>query len=149
MKTLFDSNAYAEINQRIDKLRPDSQRQWGKMDVAQMLAHCVGPMEMAIGNKKPKRQLLGQLIGWLAIKDYLSDKPFKPNLPTADGFKVADPREFDREKTKLKTLIREFHEGGEASATTHPHSFFGQLTQKQWGETQYKHIDHHLRQFGV
>ena len=149
MKTLFDSNDYSEITQRLEKLTPSSQRLWGKMDVAQMLAHCVEPLEMATGRKKLKRQFLGYIFGWLAVKDYLSEKPFKPNLPTAEGFKIADKREFDLEMSRLKKLMQQFHQGGEANATTHPHSFFGQLTQKQWGETQYKHLDHHLRQFGV
>lgn len=149
MKSLFDVDAYNEIDRRIDQLRPDSERRWGKMNVAQMLAHCVVPLEMASGRYKPKRQLLGRLIGWMAIKNYLSDAPFKQGLPTASNFIVSDAREFNVEKSKLKTLLKQFHEGGEANATTHPHSFFGKLTQKQWGETQYKHLDHHLRQFGV
>lgn len=149
MKTLFDSTAYDEIISRIDTLTPESHRRWGRMNVAQMLAHCVQPLMMATGTRKLKRQLLGRLIGWLAKKNYLSDKPFDQNLPTAAGFKIPDEREFEKEKAELKKLVKQFYDGGETAATRHPHSFFGHLTPKQWGETQYKHLDHHLRQFGA
>jgi hypothetical protein len=149
MKSLFDPTAYAEISQRLDKLHPETQRQWGKMDVAQMMAHCVETLEVATGNKKLKRMPIGYALGWLVKKSYVSEKPFGKSTPTAPSFMVADAREFEHEKSRLKKILKQFHDGGEASATKHPHAFFGTLTPKQWGETQYKHLDHHLRQFGV
>ena len=53
MNSLFDVQTSQEITQRIENLKVDSPRQWGKMDVAQMLAHCAFSMETAIGDKNP------------------------------------------------------------------------------------------------
>jgi transposase InsO family protein len=62
---------------------------------------------------------------------------------------IADKRDFAREQEQLKVCVRQFHEGGEERCTKHPHSFFGPLTPQEWATGMYKHLDHHLRQFGV
>ena len=46
-------------------------------------------------------------------------------------------------------LIRELHAMGEAGTNGHVHGFFGSMSGAEWGVTQYKHLDHHLRQFGA
>jgi hypothetical protein len=79
----------------------------------------------------------------------VSEKPLGKSSPTAKEFIITDKREFDKEKAELLELIKRFHEGGEKGATTFPHSFFGEMTPHEWGFTQWKHLDHHLRQFGV
>lgn len=81
-------------------------------------------------------------------KNMYSDKPWKHNLPTAPGFKVLDKRDFLEEKHKLVSLVNDFHEE-RVKKTRDPHPAFGHLTYDQWGQVQYKHLDHHLRQFGV
>jgi hypothetical protein len=69
--------------------------------------------------------------------------------PTAKELIVADQRDFRREQEQLKLKIRKFHEGGEGNCTQHPHPFFGALTPYEWSRGMYKHLDHHLRQFGA
>ena len=66
MKSLFEPAAVNEITDRMAHLRPDSERQWGKMNVARMLAHCSAAIEMAEGKVSPPRILLGRLLGPLA-----------------------------------------------------------------------------------
>jgi hypothetical protein len=149
MKSIFNNDDYKETVRRIEALRTDSQRKWGKMDVAQMMAHCSQAVEVALGDWQLKRTLLGRIFGPLAKKDVLSEKPFKPGNPTAKEFRIVEPREFEKEKSRLLTLLDRMNKGGEAGATKHPHGFFGHITPKQWGEMQWKHLDHHLRQFGV
>jgi hypothetical protein len=84
------------------------------------------------------------------IKSILTnEKPFQKNTPTDRTFVYTDQRNFDQEKVKLQNIIKEFAEGGKDKCTTHPHSFFGKLTPNEWGVGMYKHLDHHLRQFGV
>jgi hypothetical protein len=82
-------------------------------------------------------------------KRYSNDSPFTKNSPTHPTFIVTEERDFAREKERLVGLIREFSEGGEAKCTTAPHAFYGPLTRKEWGMGTYKHLDHHLRQFGA
>jgi hypothetical protein len=149
MRNLFDATAAAEVKDRLGRLRPDSKRQWGKMTSAQAVAHCSAGLEMALGSIKPPRVLMGRLIGG-AIKRFVvrSAQPMRPNSPTAAELVVDGVRDFDEERLRLSNLIDRFRAGGEGSCTTHPHPFFGSLTPQEWSVLMYKHLDHHLRQFG-
>jgi hypothetical protein len=149
MKTLYDPTTLRLTRERIERLRPDSPRLWGKMDVAQMLAHCSAALELATGDRKPPRLFIGRLLGWLLRPGLTNDKPFKRNGPTDPTFVVADARDFAVEKARLLDLIQRFTNKGPEGAPTNPHSFFGHLTPTQWGASVAKHLDHHLTQFGV
>ena len=63
MKNLYSNADTEEIISRIDQLKPDSERLWGKMDVAQMMAHCSAALEMASGHTSPSRLLIGRILG--------------------------------------------------------------------------------------
>ncbi len=149
MKNLFDKKDTAEILDRISKLTPETQRLWGKMNVAQMLAHCTTVIRLARGLDKPKRSVLGILIGWMVKDSFYGEKPYPKNSATASSFVVADERDFEREKKILTEHIVAFSEGGPEKCTTHPNPFFGKLRPDEWARGQYRHLDHHLSQFGV
>ena len=149
MKNLFEPDAAEEVISRIDKLQANSPRQWGKMDVAQMMAHCSAALDMASGQINPPRMLIGRLIGGMVKPIYTNEKPFSKNNPTDKKLLVTDQRDFFREQQQLKIKVRQFHEGGEGRCTRHPHPFFGALTAQEWSRGMYKHLDHHLRQFGA
>lgn len=149
MKNLYERAAADEILARIGRLTPSSQRQWGKMDVAQMLAHCSQAMDMANGKSLPKRMFIGRILGPLVRGQMTSDKPFARNNPTSPDLRIIDARDFAREQQRLLECVRCFHQGGAPACTTHPHPFFGPMTPHQWSTGMYKHLDHHLTQFGV
>jgi len=149
MKNLFQQEAVDEVLWRLDRLRPASPRQWGKMDAGQMMAHCSAALDMASGRLNPPRIFIGRLIGPFVKPIYTNDKPFSKNNPTDKKLVVSDQRDFLHEQEQLKQKIRQFHEGGEAQCTRHPHPFFGALTPQDWSRGMYKHLDHHLRQFGA
>ena len=119
------------------------------MSVAQALAHCSAAMEVAVGDKCPPRVLIGRLVGPLVKSMMSNEKPLEQNMPTDKSFIVSDARELVRERERLGGLIDRFAEGGAEGCTKHPHSFFGRLTPLEWATGMYKHLDHHLRQFGV
>jgi hypothetical protein len=150
MKNLFHPSAADETCARLASLRPDSPRQWGTMTPAQVLAHCSRAMEMAVGDRKPKRMFIGRFVGpfikRLAIGD---ESPLRRNTPTAPDLVVSDNPDFPVEQRRLETLVRRFADGGPQAATTHPHTFFGSMTPDEWSVLMYKHLDHHLRQFGA
>jgi hypothetical protein len=148
MKNLYEPDTAKEVISRIDRLQPASQRQWGKMEVAQMLAHCSATMDMASGRLNPPRALIGRLIGPFFKSVLINEKPLGQNAPTDKKLKISDQRDFAREQEKLKQCVRQFHQGGEAGCTRHPHPFFGALSPHEWSRGMYKHLDHHLRQFG-
>jgi len=149
MKNLFEKGSAEELLLRIDGLQPATQRQWGKMDVAQMMAHCSAALDMASGKLVLPRLLIGRLLGSFVRPIYSNEKPFSKSSPTDPKLVVSDQRDFQKEKDQLKVKVREFQEGGEAKCTRHPHPFFGSLTPYEWGRGMYKHLDHHLRQFGA
>jgi len=84
----------------------------------------------------------------LSEKSIYSDKPWRNGLPSASGFKVTDEKDFNKEKEVLESMINAFHEK-KSQTEWNPHPVFGKFTAEQWGKMQYKHLDHHLRQFGV
>jgi hypothetical protein len=71
------------------------------------------------------------------------------NSPTVEGLAVTDKRDLEIERKRLSGLIDRFVAAGPSGCTKHPHSFFGRLTPDEWAILMYKHLDHHLRQFGV
>ncbi|OYU96626.1 MAG: hypothetical protein CFE21_08665 [Bacteroidetes bacterium B1(2017)] len=147
MKNLFNQTDVSEILARLDSLSPSLQNQWGKMNVGQMLAHLNAALETAMGLNAPKRLFIGRILGPLVKPTYLSEKPFGRNSPTDKFYLFTDAREFEKEKAKTIKLVKQFQEGGADKCTTSPHSFFGKLTPNEWAISQWKHFDHHLRQF--
>jgi hypothetical protein len=150
MKNLFEASRVEEVKERIARLRPDSQRQWGQMNAAQAVAHCSGGLELAVGDRIPQRLLLGRIIGRMVKPMALgNDQPMRRNSPTMKDLVVRDERDLGTERERLCGLIDRFAAAGPNGCTTHPHSFFGPLTPEEWATLMYKHLDHHLRQFGV
>lgn len=149
MKSLYIIIDKDEILARINKLSPETQHQWGKMNVCQMLVHCQMSVESAIGNRITTRTLMGKLIGRFFKSMTTNDRSFGQGSPTHPDFIIGDTDEFNVEKEKLITLVQKMYDGGKLGATENPHAFFGHLTPTQWGALMYKHINHHLRQFGV
>ncbi|MGM0830308.1 MAG: DUF1569 domain-containing protein [Bacillota bacterium] len=149
MKNIFNHLHTEEILNRIDKLTPNSQPQWGKMDVAQMLAHCSSFQDIAMGNSVHPRGWLGILIGKFVKPIFYNDKPLARNMSTIPAILIVEEKNFEIERENLKQKIITFQYNGPEKCTTHPHSFFGKLTSEQWGKGIYKHLDHHLKQFGV
>ena len=148
-KTLFRAEDRAEMLARIARVTPESKARWGKMDAGQMLAHCQAPLRVATGELALRRGLVGILFGKLAKKKLLGAGGFKPGLPTAPEFRVRDARDCARERDALAALVARFGEGGPAVLTRDPHPFFGPLTHAEWEALMWKHLDHHLGQFGV
>jgi hypothetical protein len=150
MKNLFETESVNEVKARIENLTPESPRQWGKMNAAQAIAHCAAGLELALGDRTPPRVFVGRLLGGiikpLALGD---DKPMRRNSPTVKGLVMNDERNLENERERLRGMIDRFTAAGPAGCTTHPHSFFGPLTPDEWAVLMYKHLDHHLRQFGV
>jgi len=150
MKTLYEKEQADEIRSRLQNIHADSVRQWGKMTPAQAMAHCANAMESAVGDENPPRSLIGRFMGPIARAMILKDdKPFSRNSPTAPNLVISDEREFEKERQRLVTLVNRFVDGGRSKCTRNPHQFFGRLSPDQWGLLMYKHLDHHLRQFGA
>jgi hypothetical protein len=150
MKSFFEEDASQQFKDRLACLGPDNEPRWGKMNSAQMVAHLCKGMEQAMGEVLPHPMFLGRILGRFMKSVVLAnDRPMVRNSPTVPGFVITGERDFTVERQRLYGLIDRAVAGGPTGCTTYPHSFFGHLTPAQWGILMYKHLDHHLRQFGV
>ena len=149
MKNLFDKNSFDEVIKRLNTLTPQTQRQWGKMDAAQMLAHCKEAFKVPLSDKPIPRMFMGYIIGWAIKSKLYNQTPYGKGLPTAPDFLIKDKRNFNEEKEALIILITKFYQMGPENVGRYPHPFFGKFTTLQWGQGMYKHLDHHLRQFAA
>lgn len=150
MKNIFDPQVTTELISRINQLKPESPALWGKMTVDQMLAHCCVAYEMAFTNKHPKpNPLMRFLLKAFVKKGVVNEVPYKRNIRTAPVFIISERKNFEEEKDRLikylghtVTLGKDHFEGKESLS-------FGPMTAEEWNNLFYKHLNHHLTQFGV
>lgn len=148
MPSLFNPTDTQDIINRIQKLSPDSKAQWGRMNVSQMLSHCTGPLNVATGALKLKQNWLGKLFGPMVKRKMLGAEPLGRNTPTAPEFVRRGAHEFEAEQQNLISLVQAFSKNGPAGLSKDPHPFFGKMAVEEWDVLNWKHLDHHLRQFG-
>lgn len=148
--SVFSEETTATIIARINQLTPSSPALWGKMDVGQMLAHCNVTYEMLYEDKHKKPNPLVRFILKLLVKPMVTgEKSYKKNTHTAPAFIIADAKQFEAEKTRLITYIHRTQQLGAAHFEGLPSLSFGKLTSQEWNNLFFKHLDHHLSQFGV
>lgn len=146
----FDAATYGVLVGRIERLAADAEPAWGTMDVAQMLAHCAEVAEVAAGRKP----LVGtpwliRLMGGLIKRMVLSDRPFPRGGRTHPQYVMAEAADFDEQRRRLLTVLQVLADGGPEAAARVRHPLFGAMTAEEVGWMNYKHLDHHLTQFGV
>lgn len=147
MKSFFEEGVYEELSSRLNKINQDSKPVWGKMNAGQMLHHCQMPLNIIL-EKEDYGVKPNWLINLLFKKSMYSDKLWKKNLPTAKGFAIKDEKDFETEKQDITNLLDELN-NQRKRIDWQAHPAFGKMTKEQWGKMQYKHLDHHFRQFGV
>lgn len=150
MQNIFLPETVSQLTERLEVLRAETQPQWGKMNAPQMLAHCNVAYEMAFENKHPRPNILMRLmLQMLAKSTVCGDKPYTKSLQTAPAFIITDERDFEIEKNRLIAYLKKTVDLGEAHFNGKESLSFGKLTSTEWNTMFYKHLNHHLTQFGV
>ncbi|MEO8886196.1 MAG: DUF1569 domain-containing protein [Mucilaginibacter sp.] len=150
LPNIFKREVADGVISRINKLTPDTHPQWGKMTVAQMVAHCNVSYEMVYEDKHPKPNFfMGLILKALVKNKVVTEVPYKRSTPTAPAFIIKDERDFEAEKARLIGYIEKTQQLGEAYFDNKASHSFGNLTITEWSNMFYKHLDHHLTQFGV
>ncbi|MBJ2175749.1 DUF1569 domain-containing protein [Aureibaculum sp. A20] len=150
LPNIFNKDISENVIQRINNLKPETQPNWGKMNVSEMLAHCNVTYEMVYENKHPKPNLFMKVIMKSFIKKIVtSETPYKQNGQTAPAFKIKDSRNFEIEKNRLIAYINKTQQLGASSFDNKDSLSFGKLNTVEWNNMFYKHLDHHLNQFSV
>lgn len=148
---IFTQEVTEQLIARINRLTPASQPQWGKMSVDKMLAHLNVAYETIYEpGKHPKPNFVMKYILKFVVKAAVTgDKPLRKNSPTAPYFIVASDKDFAAEKARLLEFLRRTQQLGEREFDGKASLSFGPLNKTQWSNMLYKHLDHHLTQFGV
>ncbi|MBK8503466.1 MAG: DUF1569 domain-containing protein [Saprospiraceae bacterium] len=150
LPNIFDKEVTSGLVKRINKLNPQSKPLWGKMTIGQMLAHCNVAYEMNFENIHPKPGAIQKFFIKLFAKNIVvSEKPYKKNMRTAPEFIIRDDRDFETEKGRLIQYLKRTQDLGQAYFHNRDSHGFGPLTKTEWNNLFYKHLDHHLQQFGV
>ncbi|KQX00939.1 DUF1569 domain-containing protein [Flavobacterium sp. Root420] len=150
MKNIFRTEDCNELADRINKLTSESRALWGKMTVAQMLAHCNVAYEMVYDDIHPKPNVFMKFILKALVKNkVVNEIPYHRNNQTAPQFIINDNRDFEIEKARLITYLHKTQNLGEKEFEGKESHSFGRLTVKEWNNMFSKHLEHHLSQFGV
>lgn len=150
LPNIFSAPVTEELINRINRLQPDTHPQWGKMSADQMLAHCNVSYEMAFENKHAKPNPLVRFILKALVKNkVVGESPYKHNSPTAPAFIMKGSKDFEAEKQRLIGYLRKTQELGANWFNGKESLSFGKLSSGEWSNMFYKHLNHHLTQFGV
>ena len=150
MKNIFDLQVSNEVIARIEQLTAETQPKWGKMSVGQMLAHCSVPYEMVYTDKHSRPNGFVRFFLKAFLKPtVVGEKPYKKNSRTAPAFLQTEEKVFEDEKVRLIGYIRKTQEMGIGHFEQFESNSFGKLSSKEWSNLFMKHLDHHLKQFGV
>lgn len=150
MQNIFTAPVAEAVIARINKLTPTTQPKWGKMSVDQMLAHCNVTYEMVYDDIHPKPGAFKRFLLKSFVKNLVvNETPYKHNSPTAPQFLVKGDKDFEKEKTRLIGYINKTTKLGGTHFEGKESLSFGKLTTNEWNNMFYKHLDHHLMQFGV
>lgn len=146
----FSKEVSEKLIQRINSLHPSTAPVWGTMQVSQMLAHCNVTYDMLFTDKYPEPNFFVKALLKLFVKPtVVGHKPYKKLSQTAPAFLIKDERDFENEKHKLLANISKTVDLGESHFEGKASNSFGNLSSKEWNNLFYKHLDHHLSQFGA
>ena len=151
MQNLYSKDIAELFIERIKKIEPTTKPLWGKMSGSQMFAHCSVFYELVFTDKYPKLPYVYRVIGRFMYKDMLISKPFKKNGKASGFFIIEDEKSFEKEQQSLINFIHQAVDAGESFFEGFESKAFGigKLTAKEWNIILYKHLEHHLTQFGV
>ena len=136
---------------RFNKINKDARPLWGKMTGPEMMAHCSTSIKLAFGDipVKIRATPFRSVVYKFLIVDLL---PFMRGLPAPPEInvekKLKDVGDFDTERDKLILQLNRIKETP-LDYDFGPHPYFRKMSGKRWGKLAVKHLDHHLRQFGV
>jgi Protein of unknown function (DUF1569) len=144
MPTLLNPSDRVTILNRLRKVQPSSQGAWGKLTAPKMLCHLADSLRVALGDAQAKRvdnPVSRTLLKWLVVYSPMS--PPKGKVQTAPEMLASAPTTWADDLKTVEKLVERM-----AHPTSAVHPFFGPLSHGGWGRLAWKHIDHHLRQFG-
>lgn len=150
MKNIFEQQTVTEFTQRIENLTGNEKGQWGKMNLYQMLKHCADNEELMLQEKVFKPVFIGKFFGKMSLKANTKNaNPLKPNSPTHPDLKPTGDGNIEEQKQRWINSLAKYPAKTAEDYSNFKHPFYGKMNTDQISKWVYKHVDHHLNQFGV
>lgn len=142
---------FDEIISRLSQLSDNSPAEWGKMNAAQMLHHCSLILQIPLRKiQLPKINWIYRTVGILTKKEIqIFNNGIPHNMPTFQKVIVNFECDFETSRKNLRQTLDEYWEAAQADRLPKNHVLFGAMEKKDWGFLEYKHLNHHLKQFNV
>ncbi len=151
MKNILRDADRKEVLERIGRVRPDSERRWGRMSPHGMVCHLADSFAGVLGERaiSDRSTLFGRTgMKWIALSTPFPWPKGVPTMPEADQERQGTPPvDFDADLARMLDLAESF--GARLDEATMRHPIFGRMTRAEWGRWGYRHVDHHARQFGL
>jgi hypothetical protein len=146
MPSLRDKDAREQLVQRLRKLTPASNPKWGKLDAPRVLCHLSDTLSVALGEASAQ-PLNRKLLHRSPVKHLIMYVfPFPKGAPTSPDLLLTPPGDFDADRQLVLDLMARLAAAPRGQGPENP--IFGPMTNDEWNALQWKHIDHHLKQFG-
>lgn len=150
MQDIFNQSTIEEFKSIINNISEKSTAEWGKMNVYQMLKHCTENDKMLTGERKFRRLFIGRIFGKMSLKSSVKDnEPLSHNSPTHPELVIKEDGSVASQKQEWLSVLEGYYSKPSSTFDDFTHPFFGKMTSQEISKFAYKHIDHHLRQFGV
>lgn len=138
--------------ERINALTPNSQPQWGQMNVGQMLTHCTDQVKIVLGENPAKKignAALRWLVKWVTLNVPLPMPKNLKTIPELDPAKalMTQPTNFEQDRLNLLAALNRLSNVPDNQPVSHP--LFGTMPKADAIKLSQIHLDHHMRQFGV
>ena len=149
MSTLADPRVRAACRERVQRLNPNASPKWGRMTARQMVCHLNDSFRVGMEEKyaSPATSFVQRtLVKWIALRAPIQWPAGVPTRPEIEqGVGGTPPAEWESDRAELLGLMDAFAE----RRTFGVHPTFGKMSERDWLTWGYRHVDHHLRQFGV
>jgi hypothetical protein len=148
MKSMWEAPRQREIRDRVARLSPENRGGWGKMSAPEMVCHLAESLKMALGDLPVMARKIP--IRYPPLKQFIIYvAPFPKGVPTAPELIARSPQAWQADVAELQGLVDRFVARANEATPWPEHPAFGKLSRRAWGVLVYRHMDHHLRQFGA
>ena len=151
LRTILDDRDTRALFARLDRLEPARPGLWGRMSAHQAVCHLNDSLKATLGDRPIAPHRVGlkrKVIRFVGFTlPFHWPKGRVPTSPETDQMRGGTPPTvFSDDVAELKSLIERVRASG---GRLPRHYAWGQLSPAVMGRYVFRHVDHHLRQFGA
>ncbi|MGB9031481.1 MAG: DUF1569 domain-containing protein [Acidobacteriaceae bacterium] len=147
MPTLRNEADRKGLVERLGRVRPEAKAQWGSFDAPGMMSHLSAALDEGLGvlAVPPSGPWMMRHFPVKHLAVYVVPMPKGAKAPRELLARM--PGDFEADRRGVVERMERVAARPKGKGSTH--FLLGLLTNEQWAALSWKHIDHHLRQFGA